>query len=132
MKAELGWRCEGEAAPGPYSTSTARMLLPGTLGNSRSKIFVTLESGAFVSSAITLVVSSAAPANSSKAIVFIVTLLSTRGSDLCACPIGKTYPSGDERTNGGQPVFVEDRSEVLRLRIGNDLPLVADRREKPL
>src|SRR5262245_12353252 len=45
-KGRGGVRCEGDAAPGPYSTSTARMLLPGTLGNSRSKIFVTFDVGA--------------------------------------------------------------------------------------
>src|SRR6185437_2958392 len=72
MKADEGWRCEGEAAPGPYSTSTARMLLPGTLGNSRSKIFVTFDAGAFVSSAATSVDSSEATASSSKATFFTV------------------------------------------------------------
>ena len=29
-----GWVCAGDAPPGPYSTSTPRMLLPGTFGSS--------------------------------------------------------------------------------------------------
>ena len=78
MKAEAGWRCEGEEAPGPYSTSTARMLLPGTLGSSRSKIFVTFDAGGFVSSAATFVDSSETAASSSNASFFTVTLLSDK------------------------------------------------------
>src|SRR5262249_39243553 len=79
MKAEEGWRCEGDAAPGPYSTRTARMLLPGTLGSSRSKIFVTC---AFVSCAATLVDSSEAATSSSKAILLTVTLLLIGGFNI--------------------------------------------------
>src|SRR5262245_957547 len=70
MKAEEGWRCEGDAAPGPYSTNTARMLLPGTLGNSRSKIFETFDAGTAVSSAATFADTKMAPTSSSKAIFF--------------------------------------------------------------
>src|SRR6476646_4192129 len=88
MKAEEGWRCEGDAAPGPYSTSTARMLLPGTLGNSPSKTFDTFVAGAFISCAAPFVDSSEALASSSKAIFVTATLLLMRGfsagSALCA------------------------------------------------
>src|SRR6476646_7102161 len=86
MKAEEGWRCEGDAAPGPYSTSTARMLLPGTLGNSRSKTFDTFDAGAFISCAATFVDNSEAPAASSKAIFFTVTLLLMRGFSIGSVP----------------------------------------------
>src|SRR6478672_12596506 len=130
MKAEEGWRCEGDAAPGPYSTSTARMLLPGTLGNSRSKTFDTFVAGAFISCAATFVDSSEVPASSSKAIFVTVTLLLMRGSALGACPIGKACRSSNELARGGKAVFVEDRSEVLRIGIGNDLALVAPGRQK--
>src|SRR6516165_2395631 len=86
MKAEEGWRCEGDEAPGPYSTSTARMLLPGTLGNSRSKIFVTFDAGVFVSCAATFVDTSETPASSSKAIFFTVTLLLIRAFSIRLVP----------------------------------------------
>ncbi|MNC47565.1 hypothetical protein D3C75_966300 [compost metagenome] len=42
MKADFGWVWDGDAAPGAYSTSTPRMLLPGTFGNGRSNTTVTL------------------------------------------------------------------------------------------
>src|SRR5688572_21693760 len=45
MKAEAGCVCAGEDAPGPYSTSTPFMLLPGTLGSARSKTTVTFLAG---------------------------------------------------------------------------------------
>src|SRR6478752_6572169 len=86
MKAEEGWRCEGDAAPGPYSTSTARMLLPGTLGNSRSKTFDTFVAVEFISCAATFVDSSEAPASSSKAIFVTVTLLLMRGFSAGSVP----------------------------------------------
>ena len=38
-----------------------------------------------------------------------------------ACPIGKVCRSSNELAQGGKAVFVEDRSEVLRIGIGNDL-----------
>src|SRR4029450_3316002 len=90
MKAEEGWRCEGDAAPGPYSTSTARILLPGTLGNSRSKIFVTFDAGAFVSCAITFVDSSEAAARNSKTIFFTATLLLVRELSIRRAPNGQS------------------------------------------
>src|SRR5215216_4319396 len=80
MKAEEGWRCEGDPPLGPYSTSTARRLLPGTFGNSRSKTFDTFDAGAFVSCAATFVDNREAPASSSKALFFMATLLLMRGS----------------------------------------------------
>jgi hypothetical protein len=46
------------------------MLLPGTLGNSRSKIFEIFAAGAAVFSAATFADSSVAPTSSSKAIFF--------------------------------------------------------------
>jgi hypothetical protein len=46
------------------------MLLPGTLGNSRSKIFVTFDAGGVFGSATTFVDSNEAAASSSKAIFF--------------------------------------------------------------
>jgi hypothetical protein len=81
-----GCRCEGDAAPGPYSTSTARMFLPGTLGSSRSKTFDTFDAGAFVSCAAAFVDSSEVPASSSKAIFFTVTLLLIRGLSIRSVP----------------------------------------------
>jgi hypothetical protein len=51
---------------------------------------------------------------------------------LGACPIGKVCRSSNELAQGGKAVFVEDRSEVLRIGIGNDLPFVAHGRQKPL
>ena len=69
-----------------FTTSTARMLLPGTLGNSRSKIFVTFDAGAFVSCAATFVDSSEAAASNSKAIFFTVTLLLMRGFSVGSVP----------------------------------------------
>src|SRR5919107_1918862 len=86
MKAEEGWRCEGDAAPGPYSTSTARMLLPGTLGNSRSKTIDTFDAGAFISCAVTFVDSREAPASSSKVLFFMVALLLMRSSAVKRVP----------------------------------------------
>ena len=62
------------------------MLLPGTLGNSRSKIFVTFDAAAFVSCAATFVDSSKAPASSSKAIFFTVTLLLMRAFGIGSVP----------------------------------------------
>jgi hypothetical protein len=46
------------------------MLLPGTVGNSRSKIFETFDGGAAVSSATTFADSRVAPTSSSKTIFF--------------------------------------------------------------
>lgn len=62
------------------------ILLPGTLGNSRSKIFVTFDAGAFVSCAATFVDSSEAAASNSKAIFFTVTLLLMRGFGIGSVP----------------------------------------------
>ena len=89
------------------------MLLPGTLGNSRSKIFVTFDAGAFVSCAATFVDNSEAAASNSKAIFFTVTLLLMRASALGACPIGKACRSSNEfAPREGKAVFVEDRSST--------------------
>src|ERR1700710_1092602 len=44
MKALSGCVCAGEDPPGPYSTSTALMLLPGTFGRTWSKTIPTLAS----------------------------------------------------------------------------------------
>src|SRR3954447_9614750 len=129
MNAEEGWRCEGDAAPGPYSTSTARMLLPGTFGNSRSKTFDTFAAGV-ASCAATFADNSEAPASSSTALFFMVTLLLMTGSGGGACPIGKACRSSNELARRGKAILVEDRSEVLRSGIGNDLPLVAHVRQK--
>src|SRR4029450_7303195 len=49
MNADEGCRWEGDPPPGPYSTSTARRLLPGTFGSSWSPTSVTF---AFSSAAI--------------------------------------------------------------------------------
>ncbi|MOA61071.1 hypothetical protein D3C78_1861190 [compost metagenome] len=45
MKAVFGWVWAGDAAPGPYSTTTPFMLLPGMLGMGRSNTTVTLPAG---------------------------------------------------------------------------------------
>src|SRR4051794_24379364 len=42
MKADWGWVWAGDVPPGPYSTSTPFMLLPGTLGRAWSKTIATL------------------------------------------------------------------------------------------
>src|SRR5262245_12590489 len=77
--------------------TAGRMLLPGTLGDSRSKIFVTFDAGAFVSCAATFVDSSEAAASNSKAIFFTVTLLLMRGFSIRrACPIGKACRSSNQ------------------------------------
>src|SRR5215831_9580829 len=47
MKADLGCVWPGEKPPGPYSTSTPLMLLPGTLGSSCWKTRVTLATFSF-------------------------------------------------------------------------------------
>jgi len=62
----------------------------------------------------------------------MVTLLFDEGSALGARPIGKACPSSNELARGGKAVFVEDRSEVLRSGIGNDLAPVALGRQKRL
>jgi hypothetical protein len=41
MKADAGCLCAGDEAPGPYSTSTPFILLPGTFGSAWSKTTVT-------------------------------------------------------------------------------------------
>src|SRR5262249_14137133 len=41
MKADLGCVCAGDEPPGPYSTSTPLMLLPGTFGRACSYTRVT-------------------------------------------------------------------------------------------
>src|SRR3954453_17937201 len=51
MNAERGCMWAGEEPPGPYSTSTPFMLLPGTLGSAWSNTTVTLAVGAAVSAA---------------------------------------------------------------------------------
>src|SRR5262245_47455909 len=43
MKAETGCMCPGDEPPGPYSTNTPFMLLPGTFGSTWSNTTVTLD-----------------------------------------------------------------------------------------
>ena len=113
------------------STSTARILLPGTLGNSRSKIFVTFDARS-VSSAATFVDGRVRrlEKQQQRDLFRGSTLLLMKG--LSPCPIGEVCRSSNELARGRKAVFVEDRSEVLRIRIGNDLPLVAHGRQKRL
>ena len=46
--------------------------------------------------------------------------------------MGKACRSSHELARRGKAVFIEDRSEVLRIGIWNDLTLVADGRQKRL
>jgi hypothetical protein len=54
LSAGVGSDKFGEPAPGAYSTRTARMLLPGTFGNSCSKTTDTFARGSLLSSAATV------------------------------------------------------------------------------
>src|SRR5678815_175934 len=149
MKADLGCMWPTDAPPGPYSTSTPLMLLPGTFGRAWSKTTVAfgpLSSSAaiaerrptVVTSAQTISVRPDSPTDFEVRIRFIVMSLSVMwfGSFVarCSCCLlgaGATEPIREMRrtearvTGGNKALIVQLRTEVLSVGIRGHLPRVA-------
>src|SRR5678815_1245788 len=149
MKADLGCMWPTDAPPGPYSTSTPLMLLPGTFGRAWSKTTVAfgpLSASAAIAerrptvanTAQTISVRPNSPTDSEVRIRFIVIFLSVMwlGSSVarCSCcllgdvviePIREMRRPEAGVPAGNKALIVQLRAEVLSVYVRGHLPRVA-------
>src|SRR5690349_2815937 len=133
MKAVFGWVWAGDAAPGPYSTTTPLMLLPGMLGMGRSNTTVTLPGGGSAAEAA-LIESTAKTAAISNRVTmgFLLDSWEIQGGDpLLRCrPCQPVVEANRAQTcvlAGDQRLVIEYGAEVARMHVRHDLAVVPGR-----